>query len=255
MFKTDRYIQICKYVNLLYLFAIPFKHSSSRLRHSDRSSVTKEAMQCRLRNVDNAWADKLLPQFRRKDVSSWSDPIPSSKPLSVICSQLEITSSWSLQNISNITCYEAHNDSLIMAPLLVYWLCSVLIFWKTRYSFHRQNHLLHLINSPSFDISFNAIELAQFNTMIKWICKFVLFSSPIYLIICQLYTTGMENFLASLCVICIWSCLIIRSNVSNSQCCSTAWWISGLIYCFWNARFLLQLRTIQGRFPNWIKKM
>ena len=93
----------CKYVNLLHLVAIPFNPSSSRLKHSDRSNNSMEVMEGRWRNVDNAWAVKLRPTVRRKDVSSCSDPIPSSNPLSDIPSQLNIASSWSLQQTSNMT--------------------------------------------------------------------------------------------------------------------------------------------------------
>jgi hypothetical protein len=50
-----------------------------------------------------------------------SDPIPSSNPLSVISSQQDNSSSWSLQHISNMTCQQSQNDSLITAVLLVYW--------------------------------------------------------------------------------------------------------------------------------------
>jgi hypothetical protein len=72
-------------------------------------------------HVDSAWAVKLELQWRRKDVSSCSDPISSSNPPSVILSQLDTPSSCSLQHTSNMTCQRTENDSLITAALLVYW--------------------------------------------------------------------------------------------------------------------------------------
>jgi len=82
---------------------------------------TMGVMEGRWRNVDNAWAVNLWPPLRCKDVSSSSDPIPSSKPLSVILSQRNISSSWSLQHIGNMTGQRTQNDSLITAALQGYW--------------------------------------------------------------------------------------------------------------------------------------
>jgi len=135
MFKRDHYIQTCKYVNLLHLSAIPFNPSSSRVQHSNRLNDTMEVMVGRWRNVDNAWAVKQSLPWRRKSVSSWSDPIPSSNPLSVILSQLVTSSSWSLQHTSNMTGQRTQNDSLITAAWLVYWQCSVILFWKQKIHF------------------------------------------------------------------------------------------------------------------------
>jgi len=78
-------------------------------------------MEGRWINVDNAWAVKLSPLLSVKDVSSCSDPIPSSNPLSVIFLQKDISSSWNLQHISNMTGQWTQNNSLIKAALLVYW--------------------------------------------------------------------------------------------------------------------------------------
>jgi len=98
------YIYICKYVILLHLSAIPSNPSSSRLGSSDSFNDIMEDMEGRWTNVDNALALKLRPSERSKDVSSCSDPIPSSNPLSVIFTQQVNSSSWSLQHISNMSC-------------------------------------------------------------------------------------------------------------------------------------------------------
>jgi len=99
MFKsTFRYVNM---LNLLHLSAIPSNPSSSRLGRNDRFNDIMEDMEGRWRNVDNALAVKLQPSKRCKDVSSCSDPIPSSNPLSVIFQQTRNLSSWSLQHISN----------------------------------------------------------------------------------------------------------------------------------------------------------
>ena len=55
--------------------------------------------------------------------------------------------------------------------------------------------------------------------------------------------------LAAWCRTYIYSCLPITSGVSHSQCSSTACWTSVLVYGLWNARFLLQLSTINFEFP------
>jgi len=71
-------------------------------------------MEGRWRNVNNTWADKLWLTVRRKDVSSCSEPITSSNPLSVISAQLKTCSSWSLQHTSNMTCQRTQNDSIVV---------------------------------------------------------------------------------------------------------------------------------------------
>jgi hypothetical protein len=76
---------------------------------------------CTELSSDNPWVVNSWPPLRCKDVSSCSDPIPSSNPLSVILSHSCTSSSWSLQNISTMMCQRTQNDSLITAALLVYW--------------------------------------------------------------------------------------------------------------------------------------
>jgi hypothetical protein len=120
MFKTDHYIWTCKYVNIRNLSEIPFNPSSSRLWHADSSNNTTDIMEGRCRNMDHAWVVTLPHIYRLKGVSSCSYPIPSCNPLSVIYQQEKIATSWSLENISNMTCHQTQNENLITADLLVY---------------------------------------------------------------------------------------------------------------------------------------
>ena len=72
------------HVNLIHISATPFNATSSKLRHAERSNDTRETVEGRGRNVENAWAVKLQLQLRRKDVSSCSGTVPFNKLLSVI---------------------------------------------------------------------------------------------------------------------------------------------------------------------------
>ena len=116
MYKTNHIIWTFKYVSLLNLSAIPCKPSSSRLEKNDRFNNTMEVMEFPWRKVDNASGDKSQPQARRKDFSSCSDPIPCSNPLSAIFSQKVISSSWSLQHISNKICQRTQNSDKSQQP-------------------------------------------------------------------------------------------------------------------------------------------
>jgi hypothetical protein len=118
----------------LHLSAIPFKPSSSKQKYW-RFNNTIEVMESRWRNMDNVWAVKFWLPVRRKDVSTCSDPIPSSNPPFVIFLQQITCSCWSLQHISNMTCQRTQTDSLITPALLVYWQCSVILFWKQKFHF------------------------------------------------------------------------------------------------------------------------
>ena len=175
------------------------------------------------RNLDHAWAVTLPQTWRSKDVSSCSDPIPSSKPLSVILSQRITLSSVRLKHISNMIRQQTQNNSLSIAALLAYWQCSVLLFWKHNiYSTVRKmdkficNELQLLFQANKTTITPKAITtfyilpthrvfifksmLYQLHSWTEWLNykNFILFSLPGYLInVCLWIMIGRDSELLS----------------------------------------------------------
>jgi hypothetical protein len=111
-------------VTCLHISAIPFNPSSSRLVHSDRSNNTGIHGKS-MKKRGQYFGIQIMTAIEKKRCKFMHWPHSIQQPSFCILLQSFICSSWSLQinesHISNMTCQQTQNDSLITAVLLVYW--------------------------------------------------------------------------------------------------------------------------------------